>query len=86
MEYLLEGKKYHLSYSELREKFIEFMNNLPEIIHFAFIVCFLKEIPSYLCLSDIGIIHELSHLLYIPEENTTTLEEIRKIFNDTLSL
>ena len=94
IEYVLDGKSFSLSYQSLREDYYrfcnmtdeEFMNNLPSAAHLACIICFLKEAPSYVVLSDTGIIHELIHLMHIPEGNTTTLREIRKLFELWLKL
>lgn len=94
MEYLVDGKKFVLSYSELREGYLnmcalsddEFKAKAVEALHLACVICFLKEIPTYLCLSDKGIIHELAHLIHIPNGNTTTLKEIRELFRDHLRL
>lgn len=63
----------------------EFLENLPDALHLACFICFLKEIPTYVCLTDKGIIHELVHLL---KENgtTTSLKEIRELFKITLAL
>lgn len=93
IEYLSEGTKFSLSYQELREHYLnfcdmsddEFLEKIPDALHLACIICFLKEIPTYICLTDKGIIHELVHLL---KENgtTTSLEEIRDSFKQTLSL
>lgn len=94
MEYLVEGKKYNLSYSELKDNYnviclmgdSEFMNSLPEILHLACVICYLKEIPTYVCLSDEGIIHQLVHLLHIPDDPIIDLVEIRKLFENQLKL
>lgn len=93
IEYISEGSKFILSYNELREHHInfcemsdsDFMDNLNDALHLACIICFLKEIPTYVCLTDKGIIHELVHLL---KENgtTTSLQEIRDLFKETLLL
>lgn len=93
IEYLSEETKFSLSYQELREYYLkfcnmsdtEFLENIPEALHLACIICFLKEIPTYVCLTDKGIIHELTHLL---KENSTTtsLKEIRYLFKLTLCL
>jgi len=93
IEYLSEGAKFSLSYQELREHYLnfcdmsdsDFLKNLPDAIHLACIICFLKEVPTYVCLTDKGIIHELVHLL---KENgtTTSLSEIRELFKLTLCL
>jgi len=71
IEYVVEGDKYMLHYQELKDHYIthlemsdeEFMKNLPSALHLACVICFLKEIPTYICLSDKGVIHELTHLL-----------------------
>lgn len=94
MEYTVDGSTYTLHYQELREKYNElcsvsdeeFMKKLPEALHLACVICYLKEVPTYLCLSDKGIIHELVHLLHIPEGNTATLRDIRKLFEFWLKL
>lgn len=93
MEYISEGQTFNLSYQELKDHYLnfcemndsDFLKNLPDAIHLACVICFLKEIPTYVCLTDKGIIHELVHLL---KENgtTTTLEEIRDLFKLTLCL
>lgn len=91
MDYLVDGKQYSLSYSELKDHYItfkdmsdeEFLDNIPDILHFACIVCFLKEVPTYICLSDKGIIHELTHLLCegTREETLNEIQEVRETFN-----
>lgn len=93
IEYISEGTKFSLSYQELKEHYIlfcemtdeEFMENIPDILHLACVVSFLKETPTYVCLTDKGIIHELVHLL---KENgtTTSLKEIRDLFKMTIKL
>lgn len=93
IEYLSEGTKFSLSYQDLREHYLnfcdmsdsDFLNNLPDALHLACVICFLKETPTYVCLTDKGIIHELVHLL--KEDGTTTsLQEIRDLFKLTLCL
>jgi len=94
MEYIVDGKHFILSYQEIREHYSifcgltdqEFKIRLPEAIHLACVICFLKEIPTYICLSDCGIVHELAHALTIGENNTTTFSEIRKLFEEQLKL
>lgn len=63
--------EYGLSFEELEEEFValvemndnNFFKNISRAIHFAVFICYIKQIPSYLCLADEGIIHELVHLL-----------------------
>jgi hypothetical protein len=64
----------------------EFMMNIPSALHLACVICFLKEIPGYVCLSDVGIIHELTHLLHIPDSPTSDLKGIRELFRVQLML
>lgn len=94
MEYLDDGKKYRLSYQELREEYIrhlemtdeEFMQNLPSALHLACIICFLKETPTYLTLNDTGIVHQLVHLLHFGDTPLDPLNEIRALFKLQLNL
>lgn len=92
MTYLEEDRKFVVSYQELREKYLEFVNmtdeeflsSLPKASHLACIICYFKEVPSYNCIGDTGIIHELIHLM--DEGTTTGLEDIRELFNEQLKL
>lgn len=94
MEYISDGRKFSLSYSELKEKYLEFidmeaeefMENIHDALHLAVIICFLKEIPTYVCLIDTGIIHELTHLLKGRDYTTTEVEDIIELFKETLEL
>lgn len=94
MEYLVDGHKFSLSYQELREKYHEFcimsdedfMKSLPAAAHFACIVSWLKELPNDCTIGDKGIVHELIHLMHIPEGNTVTLQQIRELFKKNLEL
>jgi hypothetical protein len=94
MDYLVEGKRFSYSYRELKETYHKFCNmtddefksNAIAAAHLACIICYVKEVPAYVCLSDLGIVHELIHLLHIPDDNTTSLPEIRKLFKENLLL
>lgn len=94
MDYLVNGKTYSLSYQELREShasFVamsdqEFLEALPAALHIATFLCWFKELPASSVLADDGIIHQLAHLLHIPDEPLIDLAEIRKAFNDQLAL
>ena len=93
MEYIVEGKKFGLSYKELKWKHHdicqlsdeEFMKNLVDAAHLACMICFLKGTPTEACLSDTGIVHELIHLM-TPGQTTTPLKEIREKFKKELEL
>ena len=92
MEYLVGGQKYTLSYQELKDQYllhlemsdVEFVKNLASALHLACIICFLKEIPTHVCLSDKGIVHELVHLLHIPKEQNVSLSKVRELFKNQL--
>lgn len=93
IEYLSDGTKFSLSYQELKDNYQifcdmddeTFIAEIVDALHLACIICFLKEIPTYVCLTDKGIVHELVHLM---KENgtTTSLKEIRELFETTLKL
>lgn len=92
IEYLSDGETFSLSYKELRNCYDEFcdmedeefLNKLPDALHLACMICFLKEVPTYICLTDKGVIHELIHLL--KNQNVRKLKEIRDLFKMTLRL
>lgn len=94
MEYIVEGKTYNLSYSDLKEKYIniselsidKFLLVLPEVLHLTCIISFLKEVPTYNTFSDTGLIHELVHLLHIGDEPLVNAEKIRQQFINEMKL
>lgn len=94
MEYLVDNKKYSLSYTDLKEKYnlfsklslSEFLDRLPEVLHLTCIISYLKEVPSYNTLSDTGLIHELVHLLDITDEPLVDAEKIRQKFINEMKL
>ncbi len=94
MEYLVNGTKYNLSYSDLKERYINiselsldrFLLILPEVLHLTCIISYLKEIPSYVTLSDEGLIHQLVHLLHIGNEPLIDAEKIRQQFINDMKL
>lgn len=94
MIYLVNNNKYSLSYQELKEQYLifcdildnEFLDNLPQALHIACMICYLKEINTENCLSDEGIIHQLIHLLDIPDESIIDIKKIRQLFKEQLKL
>jgi hypothetical protein len=88
MEYILEDKHFLISYQELKGLYLtysnfsnlEFINNINKILHTACIICYLKEIPSSICLSDIGIIHELIHVADKTYVEPYEIENVRNLF------
>lgn len=100
IEYLVKDfgdskeRKYVLSYQELREKyyhFIElndgdFLKELPDALHFACVVSWMKELGNETTISDCGIIHELVHVLTNGSGNKYHFKKVRKQFKHILKL
>lgn len=64
----------------------EFLKALPEAIHWACAATFfLGPEKCQRALSDVGLIHELVHLLTIPGEPMISLAAIRKMFFATIA-
>lgn len=94
MTYLVDNSKYSFSYQDLKDRYDlvvgfdekEFRRQLPMIMHLACMICYLKEIPTDVCLSDKGIIHELAHLFHIPQEPLVDIHVIMELFKTQLIL
>lgn len=94
IEYKVGASTYALSYSELKEKYHEFcrmsnaqfLANLPAAAHFACVVGWFKEIGAEATIGDQGIVHELVHLMHIPETCGADLKRIRREFKTLLRL
>lgn len=94
MEYIVEGVKYILSYEELKNKYIEvceynrerFLTNISSILHLSCVICYLKELPSYIIISDEGIIHQLVHILDKTFVEPYEIDKVRKLFKHQCQL
>lgn len=94
MEYTINNKRYSVSKSELQKEYqkvvayndTEFLENITRIVHLACIISFYKDLPNIETLSDEGIVHQLIHLIDIPNEPLINLQEIRELFNKTMEL
>jgi hypothetical protein len=96
LQYLVGDGQYGFSYTELKENYErfkamrdeEFLASLEHALHFAVFVCYIKEIPAYVCLSDIGVVHQLVHLIVSDtrEYALRELSKIRETFNLTCAL
>jgi hypothetical protein len=92
IDYIVDGRMYGLSYSDLRANYHEFtsmsdedfIRNLPRAAHFACIVGWLKELGPNATIGDTGIVHELVHLM--SSGTTTSLVQVRKSFAELLEL
>jgi hypothetical protein len=93
MEYIIDGKRFKLSYSELKEEYYkyasmcneDFIANASKVLHLVCIIAYLKEIPNYLLLADTGLIHELSHIID-GTESVLSNEEIQTEFINLMKL
>jgi hypothetical protein len=93
LEYLVDNKKFLLSYRELKEHYQQaieytdeqFKEHLPEILHLAIFISWLKENTQITC-SDFGAVHELAHMLHLGDNNPTPLAEIRRVFKEQIQL
>lgn len=89
-----DGKKFHLSYQELRGHYYrfvsmkdeEFRRNLPDAAHFACVVCWLKEVGPDASIGDTGIVHQLIHLMTIGDDPIVQIKDVRKQFKKLLFL
>ena len=94
MQYLVNNKRYNLNYQELKDSYNEFisipddefLDRITQVIHLACVICYLKETPNEYTLSDEGIIHQLVHLIDIPDEPMVDIKEIRDNFTEILKL
>lgn len=96
MKYILDQGKsqFNFSYVELKDLYLQystytdeyFLKELPNILHFACFVSYLKELGTECTLSDVGIIHQLVHLISDPQDALPNLSEIREQFNELLKL
>jgi hypothetical protein len=64
----------------------DFMASLPEAVHVAVVLAWFKGLPTNDVLGDCGVIHELTHLLHIPDEPVIDIRAIREQFKEQLKL
>ena len=94
INYLSGNAQFTISYPELKEKYqdfvgmsdVKFMENINDALHLACVICWFKGIPTYACLNDTGIVHELIHLLNGEDGTVTPLSEVREKFKVVLEL
>lgn len=94
MQYLVNNKKYILSYQELKSKhnelcelpLNEFLNHIPRAIHLACIIGYLKELGDECMVSDEGIVHRLVHLLDKTVDSEYEAKETFEQFKEILKL
>lgn len=94
IEYIVDDKKYSLNYQELCEKYHEFIGltdrqfreRLPEAMHLACIISYLKGINANNLVSDQGLLHLIAHQMHIPQHTTSEFREMRRQFKLFLKL
>jgi hypothetical protein len=93
MEYVIDNKKFMLSYQELKNEHHRFCNmadeefkaNIPAALHLACVISWFKELPNECTVSDCGIIHELVHILHI-DNPVNNFKAVRTQFEKLLNL
>lgn len=87
--YVVNGKSFSTSLHELKKEY-ERLKNLPDdkfikeinkALHLSCIISFLKKLDIEDTIGDYGIIHQLIHLLDIPDEPLIDIKEIRNQFD-----
>lgn len=96
MNYLVGEDTYSFDYQDVKREYTrlclltddQFMKDLPAALHFAVFVCWVKGLSAAWVLRDDGIIHQLVHLLHLPDEPIITcqLQQIRQLFTEQLEL
>lgn len=93
--YQLGDRDFDFSYRKAREahlKFVDmtdekFLEKLPQALHLAVFICWVKEAHAQACLRDDGLIHELVHLLVgDPPVHQDGLHGVRRLFDEYLEL
>ncbi len=94
MEYLVDGTKFELRYSELKKDYQRFCamldeeflqpQTLLEVLHFCCVCGYLKELSNEELISDKGVIHELTHLL--TRTSRRSVRDIRSQFEQVMKL
>lgn len=92
MEHVVDGRRFGVSYRELRENYgricaltdQEFLLRLPEAAHLACIIGWFKELGAEATIGELGIVREIVHLMH--SGTTTRLEVIRENFRELLRL
>ena len=91
--YKVGDKRYSVSHRDLvkyYEEYVklssaEFMERLPEILHLVCIVSYIDDFTTKEVLSDEGLLHQLIHLLHIPDEPMIVLNDIMTQFEVELN-
>lgn len=93
IEYFLNGKRFTYRPVELIEAHAELClmpdsefeqpHVLARALHLACMLCYVLDTPTSECLSDVGVIHQLAHLIHL-DEPSVELQEVRRAFADLL--
>ena len=91
---MVNGKSFSASLYELKKEYKrlknlsddDFIKEIKKALHLSCIISFVKKLNISDTVGDYGIIHQLVHLLDIPEEPLIDVKEIRKQFDTLLKL
>lgn len=63
------------------------MDNLPALLHYTVACAFIyrNKLNVVDMVSDVGILHELIHLLHLKDEPLCNIENVRSLFNHTFN-
>lgn len=97
MEYTLqtpkgENRTYTYNPSELVAEYNsicsmsveQFRLNISKVLHYSVFACYIFNIPSKDVCSDQGLLHQLIHLVDIPDEPLVQASEIQQLFATTI--
>ncbi|WP_010486880.1 hypothetical protein [Pseudomonas sp. S9] len=89
VEYILDGKRFTYRPTELIEAHAELclmpdsefeqQHVLARALHLACMICYVLDTPTSDCLSDVGVIHQLAHLIHL-DEPAVELQDVRRVF------
>lgn len=90
----MNGKSFSASLLELKREYRrlkklsddDFIKEIKKALHLSCIVSFIKKLDINDTIGDYGLIHQLIHLLDIPEEPLVDIREIRNQFETLLRL
>jgi hypothetical protein len=71
---------YYNSFTQMTDE--EFIENLPKVLHFTCYMSFVLKLDHVDTLSDVGIIHELVHLLNEGTKRYVNINKVRELFSE----
>lgn len=88
IQYTTGGKSYNFDYQEMKKLYNQvclfpeeiFIERLKDILHLACTICYFKGLSLEETLGDEGVIHQIAHLMDIPEEPIISVTRVRELF------